>query len=84
MTSDIDLSSLRHAELVALVWQLRQQVAEREQEIERLQRKLAEKSASSTTTESPRTPTTITSGDPVPGSQGDLLAQLEKIYPEGR
>ena len=80
MTSDSDLASLRPEELVTLVRQLRQQVAEREQEIERLQRLLTSGHAPTATGEAH----SAAAEQPAPGSQEGLLAQLEKIYPEGR
>lgn len=82
MTSDADLASLRHEELVALVQQLRQQVAERDQEIGHLKRQLAETRAPSARQEP--VPAPAVPEEPDPGSQEDLMAQLENIYPEGR
>ena len=79
MESDADLASLRHEELVALVRQLRQQVAERDQEIERLQRLFTAGHAPTATAVAP-----LADQEPAPGSEEDLLAQLEQIYPEGR
>ncbi len=79
MTSDADLASLRHEELVALVQQLRQQIAERDQEIERLQRLFTAGHVSTATAAVP-----LAVQEPDPGSEEDLLAQLEQIYPEGR
>lgn len=78
--TNLDLASLSHSELVALVQDLRRQLAEREQQIEELKTLLKEKTAAQ--------PTSITGTPgiedrPAPGSQKDLLAQLEKIYPEG-
>ena len=80
MTSDADLASLRHEELVILVQQLRQQVAERDQEIERLKHLLSARQAASATDDAP----SAAAEEPAPGSPEGLLAQLEKIYPEGR
>jgi hypothetical protein len=82
MTSDADMASLRHEELVALVQQLRQQVAKRDQEIEYLKRQLAETRAPSARREP--VPACAVLEEPDPGSQEDLMAQLENIYPEGR
>jgi uncharacterized protein involved in exopolysaccharide biosynthesis len=79
MTSDADMASLRHEELMALVQQLRQQVAERDQEIERLQRLLTSGHAPTATAAAP-----LAVQEPDPGSEEGLLAQLEQIYPEGR
>ena len=83
MTSDIDAASLRHEELVALVQQLHQQVAERDQEIERLKRQIAEGHTPSIPDESIQKPASAAPEEPGPGSQEALLAQLEKTYPEG-
>ena len=82
MTADADLASLRHEELVALVQQLRQQVAKRDQEIEYLKRQLAETHTPSTRQEP--VPASAVLEEPDPGSQEDLMAQLENIYPESR
>ncbi|HEV8711289.1 MAG TPA: hypothetical protein VGX03_00470 [Candidatus Binatia bacterium] len=81
---DIDPVSLRPEELIALVRQLRQQLAERDHEIESLKRQLAEKPAPSAVGQPVQG---ALPGEPAGsslGSQEDLLAQLEKIYPEGR
>jgi hypothetical protein len=69
---------------VALVRQLRQQLAERDQEVGRLRQQIVEGHTLSAT-DAP-IPDTIPSvpQEPTPGTQEDLLAQLEKIYPEGR
>jgi hypothetical protein len=75
-----DLAFFSHAELVMLVKDLQQQLAERERRIEELKTLLEERTAAqpASTTGAPGT------GErPAPGSQEDLLAQLEKIYPEG-
>lgn len=80
---DIDPVSLQPEELITLVRQLRQQLAERDHEIESLKRQLAEKRAPSAVNKPPQG---TLPGEPEglsPGSQEDLLAQLEKIYPEG-
>ena len=84
MAADVDPTSLRHKELVALVHQLRQQLVERDQEIGRLKRQVTERHTLSAT-DAP-IPDTVPSvpQEPAPGTQEDLLAQLEKIYPEGR
>jgi hypothetical protein len=81
---EIDPLSLRPEELIVLVQQLRQQLTERGQEIEHLKRQLAEKQGQSVADKPnqgilPGLPEEVN-----PGSQKDLLAQLEKIYPEGR
>jgi hypothetical protein len=76
MTVPVDLTSLSHEELLALVLQLRQQLAEREQEISRLERLTAPAISADTSVLAP--------AEPEPGSPDDLLAQLEKIYPDGK
>ena len=80
MKTDMDLTSLGNNELVTLVQQLRQQAAEREQEIERLQRLLTSGHAPTATGEAH----SAAAEQPAPGSEEDLLARLEQIYPEGR
>ena len=74
MITNSDFASCSHAELVALVQDLQQRLVEREQQIEQLKEQLGKQSAihqlSSTAVE-----------EPMPGSQEDLLAQLEKLYP---
>ena len=82
MTSDADLTSLRREELVTLVQQLRQQIAKRDQEIEYLKRQLAEIRTPSARQEP--VPASAVLEEPDPGSQEDLMAQLENIYPESR
>lgn len=80
MVTNSDLASLSHAELVDLVQDLQQRLVEREQQIEELKTLLKEKTAAQSA------PTMVTPGieeRPAPGSQEDLLAQLEEIYPEG-
>lgn len=82
MSLDVGPASLRHEELVTLVQQLRQQLAERDRQIAHLQHLVAEGRAPSAPKESGQQ-----AGSPVPeepslGSQEDLLAQLEKVYPE--
>ena len=79
MVTNPDLVFLSHAELVALVQDLQTRLAEREQQIEELKTLLEEKTAAQLAS------TTVISGieeRPAPGSQEDLLAQLETIYPE--
>jgi hypothetical protein len=79
MATSVDLTSLSHAELVALVQDLQNRLIEREQQIEELKTRLGESTAAQPAS------TTVPSGvedQPVPGSQADLLAQLENIYPE--
>ena len=82
--NEVDPLSLRPEELIVLVQQLRQQLAEREQEIEQLNRQLEERQGQPVADKPNQG---ILPGMPAeanPGSQKDLLAQLEKIYPEGR
>jgi signal transduction histidine kinase len=70
------LASLSREELIALVQQLRQQLTDREQEIARLKSLAAQSTFSAEIS-------ALASTEPEPGSQEDLLMQLEKIYPEG-
>ena len=80
MKTDTDLASLGNDKLVTLVQQLRRQLAERDQEIERLKRLLPTGEAPTMTEDAaPAIP-----AEPDSGTEEDLLAQLEKIYPEGR
>jgi hypothetical protein len=81
MPSDIELPSLSHAELVTLVHQLRQQVADRDQEISRLKAQLIQQQTLPTADRTTSQPPLATMDEPPSGSQDDLLAQLEKIYP---
>jgi hypothetical protein len=81
MPSDIALTSLNQADLVALVLQLRQQVAERDQEISRLKAQLIQQNTSLAADGSPSQPPPATMDESLSGTQEDLLAQLEKIYP---
>ena len=80
MKTNPDLASLSHAELMALVQDLRNRLAEREQQIEELKTRLGERTA---TQPASATGTSGIEDQPAPGSQEDLLTQLEKIYPEG-
>ena len=73
MPVDRDASVLSHSELVALVHQLRQQVIQQEQEIAQLKE---QQKSTAAATEQP-----MDEGIP-PGSREDLLAQLDKMYPE--
>jgi hypothetical protein len=74
MGTNPDLASFSHAELVALVQDLQQRLVAREQQIEQLEEQLAKQPAIRQL--SPTAVERATSG-----SQEDLLAQLEKIYP---
>ena len=93
-----DLTALSHGELVAFVYQLRQQLGERDQEIARLKQQLLEEQsqdvqavqnaqatqAAQDVAETAENKETISLADvQQPGSQEDLLARLEKIYPGG-
>jgi hypothetical protein len=74
MVTNPNLASFSHAELVALVQDLQQRLVAREQQIEQLEEQLAKQPAIRQL--SPTAVERATSG-----SQEDLLAQLEKIYP---
>jgi hypothetical protein len=84
MTSDIDVAFLRPEDLVVLVRQLRQQLTEREQEIEQLKRQLVEKQAPAGADKPNQRSLLSEPEESSPGSQEDLLARLENIYPGGR
>ena len=84
MNRDAELASLRPEELIDLVCQLRQQLAEREQEIARLTTLLAEKQAASLAHEPSQKSSDEVAAEPSSGTQEDLLTQLEKIYPGGQ
>ena len=77
MNRDPDLSSLSAGELMALVENLQQRLAEKDQEIEQLKSLLRSKSAATSAREN----TIDSSAEPVPGSTEDLLDQLERTYP---
>jgi TolA-binding protein len=81
---EIEPLSLRPEELIMLVQQLRQQLSEREQEIEHLKRQLAGKQGQSGADKASQETLPGAPEQVSPGSQEDLMAQLEKIYPEGR
>ena len=74
MESDLDVTALSHGQLVALVSDLRRQLAARDREIARLQQSGAEKPA-------PGTEDNTAEAGPPPGTQAALRAQLEQIYP---
>ena len=74
MDSDLDVTALSHGQLVALVYDLRQRLADKEREIARLQQS-ARKSA-------PDAEDNTAEAEPPPGTQAALMAQLEQIYPE--
>ena len=72
-----------YEELVALVHQLRQQLAEQDQEIAHFKRQLAEGRVPPAL-DAPIQRAAVVSEEPAPGSREDLLAQLEQLYPEAR
>ena len=76
MEPESDVRALSHGQLVALVSDLRRQLAAREREIARLQQAGAGKSA-------PDAEDQTAEAEPSPGTQAALRAQLEQIYPEG-
>ncbi len=77
MEPEGDVTALSHAQLVALVGDLRRQLAARERDLARLKQPSAEKPAPDAE-DRPR----ITGQKTQPGTPADLLAQLEKLYPE--
>ncbi len=78
MSTEVDPAALSVDELRALVHTLRQQLTERDGEIARLRGALpAERDSTS-----PDASQTATSIEPTPGSQEDLLTQLEQLYPD--
>jgi len=77
MKVDVDPTSLSVGDLVTLVNELRQRLAEKEQEIERLKRLVPMGSEQATLDEM----TSGSSAEPSPGSIEDLMAELERTYP---
>ncbi len=75
MEAESDVTALSHGQLVALVSDLRRQLAAREQEIARLQQSSAERPALDAEGQDAE-------AEPPPGTQAALMAQLEQIYPE--
>ncbi|MCY4388657.1 MAG: hypothetical protein OXC18_16325 [Desulfurellaceae bacterium] len=75
MEPESDITALSHGQLVALVYDLRRQLAARDREIARLQKARAEKPASDAEDHAQE-------AVPPPGTQAALMAQLEQIYPE--
>lgn len=75
MEPESDVTALSYGQLVALVYDLRRQLAARDREIARLQQARAEKPASDAEDHAPE-------AVPPPGTQAALMAQLEQIYPE--
>ncbi|HXG18488.1 MAG TPA: hypothetical protein VNN62_05375 [Methylomirabilota bacterium] len=80
MNADIDLFSLSVRELVSLVKELHQQLDEKNREIERLQQRLTMGQGE----DKEENAGIGREAKPAPGSQEDLLTQLEKMYPESR
>jgi hypothetical protein len=77
MKVDVDPTSLSVGDLVTLVNELRQRLAEKEQEIERLKRLVPTGSEQAT----PDEMTSGSSAELSPGSIEDLMAELERTYP---
>lgn len=87
MTAPVAIESLSHAELVALVQQLQQQLAERDAEMKALKRQLAEARGRSDTdhhVSPPQQDTPLPQQEPSSDSQEELLAQLELLYPHAK
>lgn len=80
MAAEIDPTILSVDELVALVHELRQKLAERDVEIARLKSALPTEQEASSAEELQAE----AHAGPPPGSQEDLLAQLEQLYPDGK
>jgi hypothetical protein len=80
MSSEVDLTALTVDELRALVHELRRQLADRDEEIARLRQAPPSAVDTSATEDSQME----ASAAPEPGSQEDLLAQLEQLYPDGK
>lgn len=70
------------AELEALVRQLRQELADKERLIAQLQSQLAQLQAGTGAGESSRPQPSPTAEEAPPGSQADLLSQLDTLYQE--
>ena len=68
------------AELEALVRQLRQELADKEWLIAQLQSQLTQLQAGADVGESSPPQPSPTAEDAPPGSQADLLSQLDKLY----
>lgn len=74
-------ASLSIAELQALVRQLRQALADKEQQIAELNSQLAQVQGKDQGKQQ-ETDSDEISEEPIPGSQEDLFAQLDKFYQE--
>ena len=68
------------AELEALVRQLRQELADKERLIAQLQSRLDQLQAGADVGESSPPPPSSAAEDAPPGSQADLLSQLDTLY----
>ena len=68
------------AELEALVQQLRQELADKERLIAQLQSQLAQLQTGAGAGESSPPQPSSTAEEATPGSQADLLSQLDKLY----
>ena len=68
------------AELEALVRQLRQELADKERLIAQLQSQLGQLQADADAGESSPPQPPLTDEETTPGSQADLLSQLDKLY----
>ena len=77
MNRDSALSSLSAEELVVLVNDLQRQLAEKEQEVERLKRLVLMRSDQTASDEG----ASGSSVEPSPGSIEDLMTELERTYP---
>ena len=75
MEPESDVTALSHGQLVALVYDLRRQLADKDREIARLQQSGTRKST-------PGAEDNTAEAEPPPGTQAALMAQLEQIYPE--
>ena len=75
MEPESDVTVLSHGQLIALVYDLRRQLADKDREIARLQQSGAVKPA-------PEAEDNTAETEPPPGTQAALMAQLEQIYPE--
>lgn len=77
MKIEVDPASLNVGELIALVNELRRQLAEKEQEVERLKRLVPTRSDQT----APDEGASVSAAESSPGSVEDLMAELERTYP---
>lgn len=77
MKIELALTSFSVGELVALINELRRQLAEKEQEVERLKRLVPTESNQT----APDEGASGSAGEPLPGSIEDLAKELERTYP---